>query len=348
MRPSIALTNSSDYLSRDLAGRGSLGKADGQGRDVAARARAFGFQSGGFQAGTPFEAVVAAGNLTAQQALDKWKSRPDDNGIILNPIWKVAGVGRTYNASTGQWYWVAEFAGTWDKTIPIPGEDSDGVVDGNPLIRTRPPGWAIAAGHRFTGYADDGAEEGSGYSSAHCDRDDPAKYCWKDEPRQGNPSLSSPSSPDNLIGTWHVQFTISPKGVTHYNDYNGWDGTGFTISFTINANGSWSTQGYRAYQQPTPSESGSWKSVHDASRDEEIVTFQRQNGKTSSTIRIHAAKGVLTLYAVDGGAAMGFLKGVPGDGNPKDDPQILLHPGASYFNAPHAPFPGQFRCNTCP
>lgn len=341
MRPSIALTNASDYLSRDMAARGSLNKVDGRGRDVATLARSF-----GFQASATFDAVVAAGNLTAKQALDQWKSSSIDNEIILNPIWKVAGVARNYDASTGQWFWVAEFAGTWDRTIPIPGEDSDGMVDGNSLIRTRPPGWAIAAGHRFTGYAEDGVEW---YSAIHCDRDDPSKYCWKDEPRQGNPSLGSPSLRDHLTGTWHVQYTISSKGVVHYNDYNGWDATGFTISFWINANGTWATQGYRAYQQPTPTESGWWESIHDASRDEEIVTFHRQNGKPNSVIRIHAAKGVLTLYAVDGGAAMqGFLKGLPADANPKDDPQIILHPGVSYFNAPHAPFPGQHRCNTCP
>jgi hypothetical protein len=162
--------------------------------------------------------------------------------------------------------------------------------------------------------------------------------CWKDEPPQGNPSLSLPSLPDNLTGTWHVQYTISPTGVVHYNDYSGWDATGFTITYWINANGTWTSKGYRAYQVPTPTESGTWTSVHDASRDEEIVTFHR-SGKPSATIRIHAARGVLTLYAVEGGTAMqGFLKGFPADSNPKDDPQIILHPGIGYFNAPHAPF----------
>jgi hypothetical protein len=314
---------------------------DNLGRDVETRARAFGYQPN-----TTFNIVVAAGNLTAQQALNLWKASPVDNEILLTPIWKVVGVGRTYNASNGQWYWVVEFAGFWDKTIPVPGEDEDGRVDGNDLIRTRPPGWAIAAGHRFNNYADDGQ---GWYQAVHCDLDDPTKYCWKDEPPQGNPSLKEPSLKENLVGTWHVQYTISPTGVKHYNDYNGWDATGFTISWWINANGTWATQGYRAYQQPTPTESGWWESVHDASRDEEIVTFRRQNGKPTATIRIHAARGVLTLYAVEGGAAMqSFLKGLPADSNPKDDPQIILHPGVSYFNAPHAPFPGQFTCRSCP
>jgi hypothetical protein len=333
IRPSIAMTKSSDYLSRDLATRGLVSKTDGSGRGVEARARAFGYLPS-----TTFDAVVASGNLTAQQALDVWKASPADKEVLFNPVWKVAGIGRTFDASKGKWYWVVEFAGFWDKTIPIAGEDEDGRVDGSETIRTRPPGAAIAAGHHFTGYG----EDGEWYSSIHCDPayavNDPRNYCWKDEPPQGNPTLLEPSLPEQLTGTWHVQYSISPTGVVHYNDYSGWDGTGFTITFRINADGTWQTQGYRAYQVPTPNESGTWTSVHDAARDEEIVTFNRP-GKPTATIRIHAAKGVLTLYAVDGGSGVnGFLKGFLADSTPKNDPQIILHPGPGYFNAPHAPF----------
>lgn len=339
MRPSIALTKSSDFLSRDLATRNTLSTYDSLGRDVRTRARAFGYLPN-----TTHDAVVISGNLTAAQALDLWKRSYTDNEIILNPIWKVAGAGRTFNASTNTWYWVVEFAAYWDKTIPVPGEDEDGMVDGNPLIRTRPPGWALAAGHRFNHYG----EDGDWYQSVHCDIDDPTHYCWKDEPPQGNPALATPSNSSYISGLWHVQFTLSPTGIKHYNDYNGWDATGFTISFWINADGTWATQGYRAYQQPTPTESGWWTSVRDAARGEELITFYRQNGKPSSTIRAHAVQGVLTFFAVDGGAAMqGFLKGHPADSNRSDDPQIILHPGVSYFNAPHAPFPGSHTCPHC-
>ena len=225
LRPSIALSKSSDFLSRDLATRNTLSIYDSLGRDVQARARAFGYLPN-----TTHEAVVAAGNLTAEQVLNRWKSSYTENEIILNPNWKVAGVSHTYNASTGQWYWVAEFAAFWDKTIPVPGEDDDGMVDGNPLIRTRPPGWALAAGHRFNHYGD---IENDWYQSVHCDLDDPTHYCWKDEPPQGNPSLSQPSNSSFIPGLWHVQYTISPTGIKHYNDYNGWDATGFTIIYTV-------------------------------------------------------------------------------------------------------------------
>jgi hypothetical protein len=44
---------------------------------------------------------------------------------------------------------------------------------------------------------------------------------------------------------------------------------------------------------------------------------------------------VITLFAV-GGAA--FFAPYPADANDRDDPQILLTPGFSFFNAPHAPF----------
>lgn len=328
LRPSIALTKASDFLSRDLAARTIVSKIDSSGRNAEQRARAFGYVPT-----TTFGVTVVAGNLTAQQALNALKSSPVENEILMTPVWKVLGIGRTFNASTGQWYWVIDFAGLWDKTIMIPGEDDDGMIDGNPRIRTRPPAAAIAAGHRFSGYADDGTEW---YSALHIDLDDPNRMMWKDEPPQGNPSLKEPSIRDNLLGVWHVQYTISPTGVKHYNDYNGYDGTGFTINWTINADGTWSTKGFRAYQVPTPTESGRWTSVHDAARDEEIVTFYRSNGKPTATIRIHAAKGVLTLYAVLGPTSMGnFLTGVPADANPKDDPQIILHPGPGYFNAPH-------------
>ena len=130
IRPSIAMTKSSDYLSRDLAARNLVSKTDSSGRGVEARARSFGYVPN-----TTFDAVVAAGNLSAAQALNVWKASAADNDVLLNPVWKVAGVGRTLDASKGKWYWVVEFAGFWDKTILIPGEEvvkaGDGDVSGD-------------------------------------------------------------------------------------------------------------------------------------------------------------------------------------------------------------------------
>ena len=318
--PSIALTNASDFLSKDNAARGIVAQMDSLGRLPAQRDHDFGYLPQ-----TQVAEVVAAGNLDPQAVLALWKSSFTDNQVLLDHRWKVAGVAHTFDHTTNRWYWVVDFAAFWDKTIPLPGEDDDGVIDGNPSIRTRPPAADIAAGHTFTGYGDDGQD----YSVLHCDK--VTNECWKDPPQQGNPSLDLPSSAVFLSGSWHVQNTISAAGVVHYNDPNGYDGTGFTMNLNIRPDGTWSAQGYRAYQVPTPNFSGTWSAVHDDARNEEIVTFTG----VGVTLRVHASSGVITLFAV-GGAS--FFQPVPADGNDRDDPQILLLPGFSFFNAPHAPF----------
>lgn len=44
-------------------------------------------------------------------------------------------------------------------------------------------------------------------------------------------SLREPWSQDNLTGVWRFQRLISLAGMAHFNDYNGWDATGFTNRF---------------------------------------------------------------------------------------------------------------------
>lgn len=339
VRPSIALTRASDSLSKDLASRGTAAKTDSQGRNTETRARAFGYRPA-----TTFETISAIGNLGPQGVLDLFRTSTSDNDVLLNPAWKVVGVARTFSTGTQRWHWVLDFAGFWDKTIPLPGEDEDGRIDGNEYIRTRPPASAIAAGHRFTNYGDDDQP----YQPLHCDT--ATKDCWKDPPTfQKNTSLKEASLRDNLIGLWHLQYDISPTGTVHYNDGNGYDLTPFTITLLINADGSWVSQGYRAYQRPTPSEAGTWRSVHDAARDEEIVTFYRETDKPTATIRIHAARGMLTFFAADGGQELqNFLRGLPADENVKDDRQLVFTPGMGFFLGPHEAFPATRRCTTCP
>src|SRR5205085_12173007 len=184
----------------------------------------------------------------------------------------------------------------WDYTIPLPGEDEDGRIDGNELVRTRPPADALAKGHVFTGYGDDGQP----YTSLHCDTE--TKACWKDPAIQGNPGLDDGSDPDLLVGTWHLEREVSPSGIVHSNDINGYDLTEFTMNLQLNKDHTWVSQGYRAYQNPTPVEAGTWKSVHDISHNEEIITFYRDNGKPTATIRAHVTKDQLTFFVDAGGA----------------------------------------------
>ena len=58
-----------------------------------------------------------------------------------------------------------------------------------------------------------------------------------------------------------------------------------TMEFQINADGTWTMKGYRAFQTPPALESGTWTISHDAARNEEVVTFIRQGTLPRATIR---------------------------------------------------------------
>lgn len=331
--PSIALSYSSDSLSRDNAARGVLSTTDSMGRAPLARARAYGF--------TPNASVetITGRGTSVEEVINGWKANPLTKVILEEPSWKTIGIARFYDSTSGKYYWTADFASFWDITIPLPGEDADGRIDGSEMIRTRPPSTLLAQGIQFTGYGDDG----QWYSGLHCPIGiqfrDPREVCYKDAPDQGNPSLASPSSKSNLSGLYHVQYMISPTGVKHYNDCQGWDLTPFSINLTIKDDGTWSSQGYRVYQVPTPTDSGTWTSEKSAVRDEEVVTFTRRGGG-SATIRVRATNEgstggkVLTFYAVAGAS---FLQGVPEDGNAQDDTQVIFNSGSGCLFAPHGP-----------
>ena len=243
-----------------------------------------------------------------------------DQSLLLDPAWKNLGIGRVWSPQFNRWYWSLTLGATWDKTIPLAGEDEEGRIDRNELIRTRPPSSSLQIGRRFSGYGDDGTP----YDPFHCDLDSSPQACWRDAPPQGNPRLGEASSAANLPGLWVVGTTISSLGVVHAN-YGDFDRTGYGLELLIHPGGTWTMRGYRAFQIPVPVESGAWQSVRDDARNEEVVTFTRQGGLPRATIRVHAAPGQLTLFAVDGGGAMkNFFRGVPADENRADDPQILL------------------------
>ncbi len=335
VRASVSLTMSADALSRDLAPRGEISKFDSNGSSPFMRARAFGFPK---LEETKFDTLVTAGRFLDVEAFFNFvRQAPENDEMLLRPEWKVVGVGRGYEG--GSYYWVLDFADYWDKTIPLPGEDTDGRVDGNERIRTRPPIDALAARAKFSGYGDDG----KAYSPVHCDLE--TKECWRDPAPAGNRSLRDNSFPENMIGQWHVEYQIDARGVTHFNSTDKFDMTDFTMALQINEDGTWVSQGYKTYQDPVPAEAGTWKWVHDAGRNEEIITFFRDNGKVTATIRVHAAPGMMTFYATDGGD---FFKGAKADGNRYDDPQVIFTPGLGFFYTSAPAFPANMRCTTCP
>lgn len=336
VRSSISLTMSGDALSRDLAPRNEVSKSDSNGFGTFMRVRYFGFPK---LEETRFDTLVLVSRFVDVEAFFNFTTSYTENAqMLLRPEWKVVGIGRAYNGE-GTYHWVLDFADYWDKTIPLPGEDTDGRIDGNERIRTRPPIDALAAKAKFSGYGDDGKP----YSPVHCDQE--TKECWRDPAPAGNRNLRENSYPENMIGHWHVEYQISSKGVVHFNSPDKFDMTDFTMSLLINEDGTWVSQGYRTYQDPVPAEAGTWKWLHDAGRGEEIVTFFRDNGKTAATIRVHAAPGALTFYAVDGGD---FFRGVQAVGNSKDGPQVIFTPGAGFFYTSAPAFPAAMRCSSCP
>ncbi|MGE0128173.1 MAG: right-handed parallel beta-helix repeat-containing protein [Blastocatellales bacterium] len=317
---SISLTNASHWHSRDMTEHNYLNRIDSLGRTPARRARDFGFP--GEIAPVEENSLVAVNHLNPQQVFDTWRSTASGNFLLLKPSWKVAGIARSFDQFANRWFWNVTFGAYWDKTIPLAGEDESGRIDRNNLIRTRPPADSLSAGHRFSGYGDDDAP----YDPVHCDLDSAPQTCWHDPPPQTNTRLDEPSLRENLIGKWKVQYTVSSQGVVHAN-LGEWDRTGFSIEFQINSGGSWTMRGYRAFQTPQPIESGAWKSAHDAARNEEIVTFTRQNGSPRSIIRVHAAQDQLTFFAVDGGGMMkNFLRGIAADDDRSADPQVIFLP----------------------
>lgn len=336
VRASISLTMAADSLSKDLAPRNEVSKYDSNGFGLFMRARAFQFPK---LEETKFDTLSLSTRIVDLQTFFELTIQaPENREILLRPEWKVVGIARAYN-NEGTYYWVLDFADYWDKTIPLPGEDTDGRVDGNERVRTRPPADALAAKAKFSGYGDDGKP----YSPVHCDLE--TKECWRDPAPAGNRSLRENSLPENMVGHWHVEYQVNSKGVVHFNSPDKFDMTDFTMSLLINEDGTWVSQGYKTYQDPVPAEAGTWKWVHDAGRDEEIITFFRDNGKAAATFRVHAAPGVMTFYVVDGGD---FFQGVKADGNPKDDPYIIFLPGTGFFYTPAPSFPTAMRCNSCP
>ncbi len=334
LRASVALTQASDALSRDLANRREISKNDSNGFSGFLRYRSFGYTKVNVKSDT---VAILTRFLDMQALFNYVKSFREYEQLLLRPEWKTMGIARTHNE--GSQYWVMDFADHWDATIPLPGEDTDGRIEGNERVRTRPPIDSMMANARLTGYGDDGKP----YSPVHCDTE--TNECWRDPAPGVNRSLRENSFPENMVGRWQVEYQINSKGVMHFNDQNKFDTTDFAVAMLINEDGTWVMQGYRAFQDPIPSEAGTWKWVHDAGKNEEIVTFYRDNGKAPVTFRVHAAMGVMTFFVT---AGADFFTGVKGDMNPNDDAQVIFLPGSGFFYSPAPPFPTELRCYSCP
>ncbi len=110
---SIALTQSSKWMSTDMATKDYFSHTDSLGRDPFTRMAAFGYASANAMGEN-----IAAGNAAAQDTFTQWKNSPAHNANMLDSAYLAMGVGRAYDASsTYGWYWTTDFGSTVDAVI---------------------------------------------------------------------------------------------------------------------------------------------------------------------------------------------------------------------------------------
>jgi uncharacterized protein YkwD len=122
LQVSVALQKSSEWMSQDMARKNYFSHTDSRGRNPFQRMAAFGYSH------SPAAENIGAGKSRAEAALTQWKTAcdPDAAGActyahrrnMLNPNYKVIGIGRAYDAgSKFGWYWTTDFGGVVDQVL---------------------------------------------------------------------------------------------------------------------------------------------------------------------------------------------------------------------------------------
>jgi uncharacterized protein YkwD len=112
LKVSVTLTESSKWLSVDMATKNYFSHTDSLGRDPFTRMAAF-----GYDVETAGE-NIAAGNATAEDTFTQWKDSPAHNANMLDAAYAVIGVGRAEGASSDySWYWTTDFGSVIDTTF---------------------------------------------------------------------------------------------------------------------------------------------------------------------------------------------------------------------------------------
>jgi uncharacterized protein YkwD len=101
------LQQAAQWMSDDMAAKDYLSHDDSNGRDPFRRMAAFGYDFN-----TDKAENVAAGQKTADEALKSWQSSKSHNRNMLDPQFKVIGIGFSYGKmSKYGWYWATSFGG---------------------------------------------------------------------------------------------------------------------------------------------------------------------------------------------------------------------------------------------
>jgi uncharacterized protein YkwD len=116
LQVSAALTQSSQWMSADMADKNYFSHTDSKGRDPFTRMAAFGYPLASEYEGEN----IACGNATAEDTFTQWKNSPAHNANMLDANYLMIGVGRAYNASsTYGWYWTTDFGSLVDAALSL-------------------------------------------------------------------------------------------------------------------------------------------------------------------------------------------------------------------------------------
>src|ERR1700694_5554831 len=116
LQVSVALENSSLWMSNDMATHNGVSHTDSLGRDPRTRMDAFGYTY------YPWGENIAGGYADAASVFNAWVNSPQHLANIVNPSFLVIGIGRAYNSSSiYRWYWTTDFGGVVDQVINPPG-----------------------------------------------------------------------------------------------------------------------------------------------------------------------------------------------------------------------------------
>ncbi len=113
---SSTLTNSATWLSSDMATKNYFSHTDSLGRDLKTRLTSFGYT------GSSIAENIAAGQSSAQDVFTAWQNSPGHRVNMLNPTYRVIGVGRVVQpGSPYTTYWTTDFGDSvTDVMTPTP------------------------------------------------------------------------------------------------------------------------------------------------------------------------------------------------------------------------------------
>ncbi len=113
LQASVTLTNASKWMSADMVAKNYFNHTDSLGRDPFVRMGSFGYNFNTYKGEN-----IAAGYSDAASTFNQWKNSAGHNANMLDPNYKVVGIGRVANtAATYCYYWTTDFGGYVDQVI---------------------------------------------------------------------------------------------------------------------------------------------------------------------------------------------------------------------------------------